>query len=178
MRSVFLSLQLSLDGYMASQSGQPDFAKDSLTSEVFGYVGGTLIQSDTLVLGRVAYEEQAGYWPTAVGEYAANMNAIDKLVFTSMLQQLDWSNSRLAASSLAEEIATLKSQPGSNIFVSGGARMAQSFIRERLLDELFLYIHPVTVGSGTPLFLDQHQLTLKETRPFEGGVVLHRYALT
>lgn len=178
MRQVFLSLQLTLDGYMAGPSGQPDFAEGSLTKEVFDFVGETLMQSDTLVLGRVAYEEQAGFWPTAEGEHAARMNATDKLVFSSTQEDHNWINSRFATKSLAEEMAALRAQPGENIFVSGGARMAQSFIRERLLDELNLYIHPITVGSGILLFLDQQKMMLKENRPFEGGVVLHRYALT
>ena len=175
MRNVFLSMQLSLDGYIASPSGQPDFVEDSFSSELYNFIIENLRQSDTMLLGRVAYEEQSGHWPTATDDLAPVVNGLDKVVFSSTLKQLDWQNSRLATKPLAEELAELKALPGKEIFVSGGARIVHSLLREGLIDELRLYVHPISVGAGTPLFLDQQQLTLLDVKPFEGGAVLHSY---
>ena len=176
MRTVFLSMQLSLDGYVAGPSGQPDFVENSFTPDLLNYVTDTMRDSDTILFGRVAFEEQSGHWPTATDDLAPMMNGYDKIVFSSTLKDVSaWQNSRLATAPLSEEIAQLKSLPGKNIFVSGGARLAQSLMREGLLDELRLYVHPVTVGSGIALFPDKQQLTLTDTKSLEGGVVLHTY---
>jgi dihydrofolate reductase len=104
------------------------------------------------LMGRVTYEEMAGHWPTSTHPYAALMNDIPKVVFSSTLERADWPQSRIARGDLAEEIARLKAEPGGDLMAHGGAAFAQSLARLDLIDEYRLMTHPVAVGSGLPLF--------------------------
>jgi dihydrofolate reductase len=133
---------------------------------------------DTILLGRNAYIEQAAHWPAQNGEMADLLNSHAKVVFSRSLASVDWNNSRLAGADLATEIAELKQMPGKNIFVTGGATLAQSLSQLGLIDEYHLTIHPVAIGAGRPLFKDLAapcNLTLLSTRAFEGGAVQLTY---
>ena len=129
-------------------------------------------ETDTILIGHTTYLEQAAYWPTQTGEMADLMNSQTKLVFSSRLPIVEWSHSRLAVSDVAEEIAHLKREPGRDIYVTGGARLAQSLSQRGLIDEYNLTIHPVVLESGMPLFKEMSEplaLTLVSTTPFETG---------
>jgi dihydrofolate reductase len=130
---------------------------------------------DTILLGRNNYLEQASHWPTQNTEMAALLNSHAKIVFSKTLDKLEWKNSRLATTDIAEEIALLKQQHGKNIVVTGGVTLAQSLLQLGLIDEINLIIHPVVLGSGKRLFPEQLNLRLIRTRKFDSGVVSHTY---
>ena len=79
------------------------------------------------------------------------MNGLPKVVFSQSLSELTWNNARLAQGPVEEEIPRLKREPGKDLAVFGGARIAHSLIRHRLVDEYRLTIHPVALGEGFPL---------------------------
>jgi dihydrofolate reductase len=129
------------------------------------------------VMGRVTYEEMAGYWPTSTHAYAAPMNEIPKVVFSKTLDRADWPDSQIARGDLADEIAKLKQEPGNDLMAHGGASFAQELARHDLIDEYRLITHPVAVGSGLPLFKDlKTPLTMEviDTKTF-GGTLLRVY---
>jgi dihydrofolate reductase len=95
------------------------------------------------LMGRNTYEEMAGFWPTSDDPYAAPMNEIPKVVFSSTLERADWPDSRIARGELAEEIAQLKREPGKDMLAWGGATFAQSLSRLGLVDEYRLILQPV-----------------------------------
>jgi dihydrofolate reductase len=131
-------------------------------------------------MGRVTYEEMAGHWPTSTDDYAAPMNEIPKVVFSKTLDEATWAGSSIARGDLADEIATLRRQPGGEIIAWGGANFAQSLSRAGLVDEYVLVIQPVAFGNGLPLFADLPdalRLELIESRTF-GSTVLHVYEPT
>jgi dihydrofolate reductase len=76
------------------------------------------------LMGRVAYEQMAGHWPTSTGPYAAPMNDIPEVVFSTTLTEASWPVTRIARGDLATEIATLKAEPGSDLMVHGGSSFA------------------------------------------------------
>jgi dihydrofolate reductase len=118
-----------------------------------------LAQEDSVLLGRVTYQEWAAYWPTANDEpYASHINNVRKYVVSTTLQDVDWNNSTLIRGSLANEIDRLKRQPGQNIGVAGSPTLAQSLLQDDLLDELTLMIHPVIAGRGRRFFDDGSDL--------------------
>jgi hypothetical protein len=78
------------------------------------------------IMGRTTYEEMAAYWPSSPSDYAAPMNEIPKVVFSKTLERAEWPDSRIARGDLAEEIATLKREPGKDVVAYGGAAFAQS----------------------------------------------------
>jgi dihydrofolate reductase len=129
-------------------------------------------------MGRATYEEMAAFWPSATDDYAAPMNEIPKVVFSTSLERADWPETRIARGDLAEEIGRLKQEPGNDVIVHGGAQFAQSLSRLRLIDEFRLVVHPIALSEGLPLFSELAEplrLTLTEAQTFEGGAALHVY---
>jgi dihydrofolate reductase len=174
-RKVALGMNMSLDGYVSGPAGEGDVEELFVTmdDEVNDYFVESLRDIDTMLMGRVNYLEQAAYWPTATDALAPIVNAHEKIVFSTTLESVDWRNTRLATAGPAEEIANLKQQPGKTIGISGGARFAQSLLREGLVDEIRLTVHPVVYGAGTPLFADFLRLKPVSSRRFGSGAVLH-----
>jgi dihydrofolate reductase len=111
-----------------------------------------------------------------VKEYARTWKAKPRLVFSTTLQEVGW-NSKLVRGNVAEEVAKLKAQPGNDMSV-GGAGLAASFMQLDLIDEYWLYVYPILLGGGKPMFPDlpdRLNLRLLETRAFNRGAVLLRY---
>jgi dihydrofolate reductase len=129
-------------------------------------------------MGRVTYEQMAGHWPNATGEYAEFMNRLPKVVFSRTLPDAGWAGARIARGDLTEEMAALTSEPGGEVMVHGGAAFVQALSRLGLIDEYRLVILPVALGSGLPLFKDLAKplrLNLAEATNFPDGTVIHVY---
>jgi dihydrofolate reductase len=108
--------------------------------------------------------------------YADVMNEVPKVVFSRTLTRADWAESRIAGGDLAEDIERLKREAGGAILAHGGATFIDSLIRERLIDEYRLVIHPVVIGHGTGLFSalrEPLRLDLVEARTFPSGTAIH-----
>ena len=100
-----------------------------------------------------------------------------KIVYSRTLASAGW-NTEVVHDVVAEEVARLKEQPGGDLAL-GGADLAASFRRLGLIDEYRIYVHPVLVGRGKPLFRETDAMTplrLLESRTFGNGVVLLRYS--
>lgn len=130
------------------------------------------------LMGRVTYQEMAGFWPFSDDEYAAPMNDLPKVVFSKTLTKADWAQSTIASGDLAGEVSALKREPGKDMIAWGGAAFAQSLSRLRLVDEYRLVVQPVALGDGLPLFAGltaPFVLDLVEARAYADGAVLHVY---
>ena len=178
MRKVIYPPMVSLDGFVEGPKRELDWA--IVDEELLTYINQWHAAIDTYLFGRRMYEVML-YWETADNdpanpEYARIWKRIHKIVFSKTLEQVQ-SNATLSKGSVAEEIARLKARPGKNMEV-GGANLASSLMRLGLIDEYRLYVQPVILGSGTPMFppLDNPiKLRLVETHPFSSGVFLLRY---
>ena len=138
--------------------------------------------------GRVTYELMAGYWPTAdqdpsgtrpMKEFSKIWREMPKIVYSRTLESADW-NTTIVREVEVDEVEELKSQPGGDMAI-GGADLAATFMRHHLIDEYRIYVHPVLIGQGQPLFPPSETalpLKLVETRTFGSGVVLLRYSVT
>jgi dihydrofolate reductase len=160
VRRVVATLFASVDGYA---SDAPDermlWVAHGEETTAFGLAG--LRAADTLVLGRVAYELFAGYWPSAgeeEGDFARRINDMPKVVVSHTLkdEDLTWSNTRLARGDLADEIAALKREPGRDIALSGSVDLVASLMELGLIVES-------TVLDGRVVVLDYQPL------PADGG---------
>jgi dihydrofolate reductase len=180
MRKVVAAEFVSLDGVMES----PDKWHFPYFDEEMGQaVGEGFAASDAMLMGRVNYEEWAAYWPQQDPEenpIAATMNGRRKYVVSTTLEEpLEWSNSTLIkGNEFAEEIGNLKEQEGKDIVISGSGTLVRSLLRDGLLDELKLMIHPIVVGSGKRLFEEgegQTKLELVDARTFSTGVLYLTY---
>ncbi len=183
MAKLIYGFSVSLDGFIEDTRGSLDWTTPDETlhrhmNERERAAGGVLY-------GRRLYELMSAYWPTAdedpsapdvVKEYARIWRSEPKVVFSRTLQSVAH-NARLVRDDLAGEVARLKAQPGGDLLV-GGAGLAASFMQLGLIDEYWLYICPVLLGGGKPMFGPLPQaipLTLLETHTFPRGVVMVRY---
>ena len=180
MRKIVLMLSVSLDGFMAGPNGELDW--QLVDDELHWHFNEVLSQMDAFLSGRTTYELMAGFWPTAdsnpvstppMVEFASIWRDTPKIVYSRTLPGAEW-NTTIVRDVIPEEVQRLKEQPGGDLAL-GGADLAAEFLRHDLIDEFRLYVHPVLVGRGKPLFPQSDrwkELRLLETRTFESGVVL------
>jgi dihydrofolate reductase len=137
--------------------------------------------TSALLLGRVTYQIHAAYFPTAPEDdpFAQKLNSIPKYVASKTLKKLEWHNSTLLKGNIPEEVAKLKKQPGSGVIsVTGSGKLAQTLMRENLVDEYNLWIHPIVLGSGKRLFGEGTgplNLKLIDTKTTGMGIVILTY---
>ncbi len=151
-RPVIVGMQMSLDGFVATEDGGLDWMWPYYDDELRTTLMAAVSQAKTHVMGRNTYLAQAAHWPTADDEIAAHVNTAEKVVFSRTLGRVDWQHARLANADLATEIAALKQNGAGRIVITGGAQLAQSATRLGLVDEYHLVVHPVALGAGLPLF--------------------------
>jgi len=182
MRKVVASELVSLDGVMGSPQ---EWAFSYSNDEMEQANASGIAASDALLLGRATYQEFASYWPyqnSADQPYTDYLNRTPKFVVSKTLEgPLEWQNSTLIKGDVAKEITELKRQPGKDITIIGSAALVQSLLRDGLLDELRLMVHPVVLGSGKRLFEDegdQKALELVDSKPFSTGVLYLTYQPT
>jgi len=176
MRQVVAGLFISLDGVIQSPN---QWQFDNFDNEMMSAMNAHIAREDTILLGRVTYQEWAVYWPTSTDEpYASHINNTPKYVVSTTLDQVEWKNSTLIRGNLAEEIEKLKQQSGKNIGVAGSPTLVESLLHQNLLDELTLMVHPVVVGNGKRLFKEGRELKrlrLVNSQTTSTGVVLLTY---
>jgi dihydrofolate reductase len=178
MRKIVAGTFVALDGVMES----PDKWHFPYFDEKMGEaVGGQMAEADAMLLGRVTWQEFASYWPQHPDADGAEfMNPVQKYVVSSTLQDVDaWQNSTLIdGNNFVAEIERLKNSPGKNLNVVGSAKLVQSLLREGLLDELKLLMHPIVVGRGKKLLegdTGQVPLKLVDSQTFDTGVLYLTY---
>ncbi len=179
MRKVVVSEFVSLDGVVESpEKWHFPYFNDQMGDAI----GAAMASSDSMLMGRVLYEEWAAFWPNQDPDenpVAARMNGVRKYVVSTTLEEpLEWQNSTLIGDNVAEEISRLKEQPGKDISISGSPTLVRSLLEEDLLDELRVMVHPIVVGSGKRLFeegSDQKALQLVDSKTFSTGVLYLTY---
>jgi dihydrofolate reductase len=176
-------MSVSLDGFFEGPNRELDW--QMVDDELHNHFNQLLGAMGAFLDGRVTYELMAGFWPTAdtdpsstgpMVEFARIWREMPKIVYSRTLERADW-NATVLRDVVAEEVRELKAQPGGDL-VLGGADLAATFMRHDLIDEYRLYVHPIVIGQGKPMFQPSGaklQLRLAETRTFGNGVVLLRY---
>lgn len=184
MRKVTLGMSVSLDGYVETADG--DISWGNPSRDLMGHMIEEERTNDTHLYGRRLYELMAAYWPTAdqqpgasdqVIAYARLWRERRNVVFSRTLSQVS-GNAELFHGDLVTWVAEQKSLPGKNLNL-GGADLAASFMAHNLIDEYRVYIRPIILGGGKPLFPrdgTRIDLELVGTQRFDGGVVLLRLA--
>jgi dihydrofolate reductase len=176
MRPLILKMDISLDGYVGTTDGDVQWAIDDFGDPALGeWMLEGLWDAGTHLMGRGAYDDMAPYWPTSTDVYAAPMNEIPKVVFSRTLTDPEWGETRVVSGDPATEIAALKAEDGKPILLHGGASFARSLADLGLIDEYRLYVHPIALGEGLPLFGARRRLKLTDTRTFATGVVAARF---
>ena len=181
MRKLIYSMASSLDGYIAGPGDSIDWTVPD--EELFRFHTDHIKDTGVHLCGRRLYEtmlywetvEQSALTPDEV-EFAELWNALPKVVFSTTLESVV-GNTRLLRGGVGEEVERLKEEPGKDIAV-GGAGLAGACMELGLIDEWWMFLNPVLIGTGTPYFpplVDRCELELLETRTFGSRVVHLRY---
>jgi dihydrofolate reductase len=183
MGRIVLAMSVSVDGYMEAPGR--DLGWQIVDEELHDHFNAELAPMSAFLDGRVTYELMAGYWPTADDdprstrpeqEFARIWREMPKVVYSRTLTEAGW-NTRIVREVVPDEVRELAAgSPGD--LALGGARLAAAFRRHGLIDEYRIYVHPVAIGVGTPLFDPADgtvPLDLVGTRTFGSGVVQLRY---
>lgn len=176
---------MTIDGYVASHKGEMDWMTMPWTEDLNAYVDKIMQPVDTILLGRRLAEGFIPYWQGVAEdgsnpEQAAGKMYTDtqKVVFTKLETKPDWPNTTLARGEIKQEVHGLKEQKGQDMIAYGGAEFVSGLIRHDLVDEYHLFINPVAIGKGKPIFADldaRLNLVLAESTTFDCGVVVLKY---
>lgn len=180
-------MHLSLDGFVAGPNGEMDWIK--VDEEIFDHVGKRISGGDTALYGRVTYDMMESYWPTAANKPDASRHDIEhsewykkvhKIVLSKTMEQTAPANTEIIRDNLSERIQEIKQQPGEDILLFGSPTATHSLIQLGLIDGYWLFVNPVILGQGIPLFADikdKIKLNLSATRRFKCGVTELNYTV-
>ncbi len=187
MRKIIVLTFITMDGVMQAPGGPEE---DTSGGFAFGgwsapYWDDTLDQVMAeqmtppfdLLLGRKTYDIFAGYWPQH-NEEGASLNNATKYVVSHQTRDLSWKPSQLITGDVNAELRKLKNQDGPMLQVHGSSKLIQTLLKNDLVDELWLKIYPVVLGTGKRLFADgtiPAAFTLTDSKTSPNGVIVANY---
>jgi len=187
MRKVISFMHISLDGFVAGPNGEMTWIK--VNEEIFDYVGKRISQGDTALYGRATYQMMESYWPTAGDKPNASKHDIEhskwykkihKIVLSKSMQGAGLTNTTIISDHLSDRINELKKQAGKEILLFGSPTATHSLIQQNLIDGYWLFVNPILLGRGIPLFTgikDKIKLNLLTTYQFTSGVTELNYTV-
>lgn len=177
MRPVINSTFVSLDGVINHmEKWHFDYVDDESDAIALEQVSA----GGAIVMGRNTYDIYAAAWPSMQSPVADLLNRMPKYVVSTSITNPTWQNTTVIADDPIGRIRAMREEPGDPILMHGFGPLAKELLREGLLDELHLWVHPVLAGVGEPddvLLTPGLNVTLTHTgtRPLSSGVVLLSY---
>ncbi|MDE3056961.1 MAG: dihydrofolate reductase family protein [Bacteroidota bacterium] len=181
MRKVVFAINCTADGYCGHTDMNPD-------DEVGEYFTSLLREMSLIIFGRTTYQLMVPYWPDIARNpseseedraFARVFDSLDKVVFSTTLQQVEGNKTRLVRGNVAEEVLALKQQPGKDISI-GSLSIASQLSDRGLIDEYRFVVYPVLAGKGPRLFetvklQERLRLDFVGSKTFQSGVVALQY---
>lgn len=161
MGKIISFMHISLDGFVAGSNGEMDWIK--INDEIFDFVGKRISTGNTALYGRKTYEMMEGYWPTAADkpnaskhdkEHSKWYSKVHKVVLSQSLKNAKLANTTIISERLSEEINAVKQQTPNDILLFGSPTATHALIQQNLIDGYWLFVNPVILGKGIPLFKD------------------------
>lgn len=184
MRKVKLQMQMSLDGFVGGPNGELDWMTWDWSDDLKEYTAQLTNSFDTILLGRKMTDGFISHWEEVCKDpqspnYDAAKIFIDtpKITFSRTLTESKWDNTTVESST--DKIKELVELDGKDIIVYGGADFVSSLVKERLIDEYYLFVNPTVIGKGLRIFDevgDRMDLKLDDSRKFDCGIVLMKYS--
>lgn len=178
-------MHISLDGFVAGPNGEMDWIKAD--EEIFDFVGKRISKGDTALYGRVTYEMMESYWPTAADKPTATRHDIEhskwyknvrKVVLSKTMKDTGLPDTKIISDNLSNRINEIKQEEGGEILLFGSPTATHSLIQLNLIDGYWLFVNPIILGNGIPLFEDINdriKLKLLTTQQFNCGVTELNY---
>lgn len=186
MRKIILSLHTTLDGFVAGPNGEMNWIK--LDDTLFDHVGSITDTADTALYGKNTYRMMENYWPTAADkpnatkhdkEHSVWYNSVQKIVLSTTMKNESRPSTTFIGDNVPATIEALKNGPGKNIMIFGSPSAAHSLMQHNLIDEYWLFINPIVLGAGIPVFAKSKKMVLKHetTMEFPCGVTALHYTV-
>ena len=190
MRKIISFMHISLDGFVAGPNGDMNWIK--VDEEIFDHVGKRISRTDTALYGRVTYQMMENYWPNAGDaptaskhdiEHSNWYNKVQKLVLSKTIKDPRSPQTKIISDNISDTINEIKqSQNGGSteILLFGSPTATHSLIQRNLIDGYWLFVNPIILGRGIPLFVDikdKIKLQLLTTRQFSSGVTELNYTV-
>ncbi len=178
-------MHVSLDGFVGGPNGEMDWI--AIDDEMFEYAGERTKEADTALYGRKTYEMMESYWPTAADqpkatkhdiEHSAWYNKVTKIVLSKTMKGTNLPKTKIISDNVINEITQLKQSNGKDILMFGSPSVAYLLTDAGLIDDYWLFVNPVILGEGIPLFKDiKNKISLKHVKsiPLPSGVVCLHY---
>ena len=190
MGKLISFMHISLDGFVAGPNGEMNWIK--VNEEIFDHVGKRISQSDTALYGRKTYQMMESYWPTAGNEPDASRhdiehskwyNKVHKVVLSKTMKGPALPNTTIISDNLSDRINEIKQSlngGSKEILLFGSPTATHSLIQQNLIDGYWLFVNPIILGEGIPLFKgikDKIKLKLLNTQQFDCGVTGLNYTV-
>ncbi len=199
MRKIISFMHISLDGFVAGPNGEMDWIK--VDEEIFDHVGKRISEGDTALYGRVTYQMMENYWPTAADKPTATKHDIEhskwyskvhkvvlsKTMHPDSFKDATLTNTKIISDNISDSINEIKqSRPAAagsgskDILLFGSPTATHSLNQLNLIDGYWLFVNPIILGRGIPLFVDikdKIKLKLLTTRQFTCGVAELNYTV-
>lgn len=185
MRRLVLFMHCSLDGFVTDRNGDMNWIL--IDESMFEIASQRTKESDTALYGRVTWQMMENYWPDAAKqpnptkhdiEHSAWYNNVTKVVASRTLKDSNLINTKIIKDNLTQEVGRMKEQQGRDIVMFGSPSTAHALMAENLIDDYWLFINPILLGGGTPLFKDiseVRKLNLVNSEVFPSGVICIHY---
>ncbi len=183
-------MQITLDGFVAGPNGENDWVflpgkqDPAVLQKIIGFSVELAASCDTFLLGRkLAASEFCKYWENVADNQPDNpwqplarlIADHRKIAFSRSETNLPGRNLEMENGDLATVVQSLKNQPGKDILVYGGANFVSSLVSLNLIDEYYLILNPVAIGSGLSIFNEKKVLELESSIAFKHGKVINKY---
>lgn len=185
MKKLKLQVQMTVDGFISGQNGEMDWMTFNWSDDIKKYVGEITEPVDTILLGRNLATGFIPHWAGVANddnnpekEAGIKFSETSKIVFSKTLTKSEWENTEVENGDFVEKIKSLKQENGGDIIVYGGGKFVSSLIKEKLIDELHLFVNPAILGKGLPIFQEvqsMQKLELIKSNQFDCGIMLLVY---
>jgi len=190
MRKLKLQMQITVDGFVAGPNGENDWVfipgkqDPEALKKMVGFSVDLAASCDTILLGRkLGGAEFVGYWQNVAENQPENpwhpfaqlMTGLRKIAFSHSATSLPDPNVEVENGDLATVVQALKNQPGKDIIVYGGVNFVSSLVSLNLIDEYYLIVNPVAIGSGLSIFQERKVLQLESSVAFKQGKIINKY---
>ena len=165
-RTVIANISLSLDGRVTGPGGDYDMGwivPHAVTNAARDHMVDVTSPATTVLLGRKNYQGFGGYWPNVAGDETADrrdcafsrwLNSVEKIVFSSTLEESTWENSRIVNEDPVEVVTDLRKQEGGDIIALASGSVIRRLLQADALDSLSITLCPEIAGGGARLFED------------------------
>ena len=188
MRKIIVSEHVTLDGFVAGANGEMDWIK--LDDVMFELVNEFTNEADIALYGRITYEMMEAYWPTAADQPNATKHDVDhsswynrsqKVVLSGTINDVQRERTNFISENAVAALERIKNSSGKNILVFGSPSVVHLLAQHDLVDEYWLFVNPVILGEGIPMFprlTNKKFLELVTSKVFACGVTGLNYKVT